>query len=85
MTFVIGVITRIRTSAKECADLVGKGELPFHTSSESWSHSLLHYQSQSCLQTIQVRAASLSTVLADGNRAAHHRGRRGSLFPGKEW
>jgi FkbM family methyltransferase len=52
-----------------------EGELPFHTSSESWSHSLLHYQSQSYLQTIRVRAASLSTVLADASEA----------FPGEQF
>jgi FkbM family methyltransferase len=52
-----------------------EGELPFHTSSESWSHSLLHYQSQSYLRTIQVHATSLSSVLADASEA----------FPGEQF
>jgi FkbM family methyltransferase len=52
-----------------------EGELPFHTSSESWRHSLLQYQSQGYLQTIRVRASSLSTVLADASEA----------YPGEEF
>jgi FkbM family methyltransferase len=46
-----------------------EGELPFYTSSESWSHSLFHYEGQGCLQTIRVRVASLSAVIADARQA----------------
>jgi FkbM family methyltransferase len=46
-----------------------EGELPFYTSSESWSHSLFHHESQSCLQTVRVRVVSLSNVLADAREA----------------